>query len=83
MKLIGFTIAVLCLFFPLSSAFAADALNTGDTAWMIVATALVMVMTPAGLALFYGGVCKGLDSLRARIRHDYWWQDGGQFRGVT
>ena len=46
MKLIGFTIAVLCLFFPCSSAFAADVLNTGDTAWMIVATALVMVMTP-------------------------------------
>ena len=58
MKLIGFTIAVLCLFFPLSSAFAADALNTGDTAWMIVATALVMVMTPAGLALFYGGMSR-------------------------
>jgi Amt family ammonium transporter len=58
MKLIGFTIAVLCLFFPLSSAFAADTLNTGDTAWMIVATALVMVMTPAGLALFYGGMSR-------------------------
>ncbi len=58
MKLIGFTIAVLCLFFPCSSAVAADVLNTGDTAWMIVATALVMVMTPAGLALFYGGMSR-------------------------
>ena len=29
-------------------------LNSGDTAWMLVATALVMLMTPAGLALFYG-----------------------------
>ncbi len=39
MKILGFTITVLCLLFPYSSAFAADVLNTGDTAWMIVATA--------------------------------------------
>lgn len=31
-------------------------LNTGDTAWMLISTALVMMMTPAGLALFYGGL---------------------------
>ena len=30
-------------------------LNTGDTAFMLVATALVMIMTP-GLAFFYGGL---------------------------
>jgi len=30
-------------------------MNTGDTAWMLVSTALVMLMTP-GLALFYGGM---------------------------
>ncbi len=47
-----------CIFFLFSSAFAADGLNTGDTAWMIVATALVMMMTPAGLALFYGGMSR-------------------------
>jgi Amt family ammonium transporter len=39
-------------------AMAADGLNAGDTAWMIVSTALVMMMTPAGLALFYGGMCR-------------------------
>ncbi len=40
-------------------AWAADAaLNSGDTAWMIVSTALVMMMTPAGLALFYGGMSR-------------------------
>ncbi|MBT8340965.1 MAG: ammonium transporter [Desulfatitalea sp.] len=39
-------------------AFASDTLNTGDTAWMIVSTALVMMMTPAGLALFYGGLAR-------------------------
>ncbi len=63
MKLLGFTIAVLSLFFPCSSAFAGDVLNTGDTAWMIVATALVMVMTPAGLALFYGGMSRSKNLL--------------------
>lgn len=31
-------------------------LDTGNTAWMLMSTALVMLMTPAGLALFYGGL---------------------------
>jgi Amt family ammonium transporter len=38
-------------------------INTGDTAWMIVATALVMLMTLPGLALFYGGIAKRKDTL--------------------
>src|SRR5678816_4052181 len=33
----------------------ASTINTGDTAWLLVSTALVMLMTP-GLALFYGGM---------------------------
>lgn len=53
------SILVLALvLFPLSTAFAADGLNSGDTAWIIVSTALVMMMTPAGLALFYGGMSR-------------------------
>ena len=32
--------------------------NTGDTAWMIVATAFVLLMTIPGLALFYGGLVR-------------------------
>lgn len=47
----------LILLLP-ASALAAEGLDTGDTAWMIVATALVMMMTPAGLALFYGGLSR-------------------------
>ncbi len=47
------------LAFLSSSAFAGDGkIDTGDTAWLIVATALVMMMTPAGLALFYGGMSR-------------------------
>jgi len=44
-------------------AFADDVLNTGDTAWMIVATAMVMLMTPAGLALYYGGLTRNKNVL--------------------
>jgi Amt family ammonium transporter len=41
----------------------APRIDTGDTAWMIVATALVMLMTIPGLALFYGGLAKRKDTL--------------------
>ena len=34
------------------------ALNSGDTAWLITATALVLFMTLPGLALFYGGLVR-------------------------
>ncbi len=33
-------------------------LNAGDTAWMLTATALVLLMTIPGLALFYGGLVR-------------------------
>lgn len=33
-------------------------LNSGDTAWMLISTALVMLMTVPGVALFYGGLTK-------------------------
>ena len=36
---------------------AAGNLNSGDTAWMLMASALVLLMTP-GLALFYGGMVR-------------------------
>ena len=47
-------------------AFAADApappkipaVDTGDTAWMLASTALVLMMTVPGLALFYGGMVR-------------------------
>ena len=44
-------------------AMAEDKLSSGDTAWMIVATAFVMLMTPAGLALFYGGMTRSKNVL--------------------
>jgi Amt family ammonium transporter len=38
------------------------AINPGDTAWLLMSTALVMLMTP-GLALFYGGMVQGKNVL--------------------
>jgi Amt family ammonium transporter len=57
-------IIIPLLFFSLS--FAEDQapkLDTGDTAWMLVSTALVMLMTLPGLAIFYGGMAKRKDTL--------------------
>jgi Amt family ammonium transporter len=36
----------------------ADKINSGDTAWMLASTALVLLMTVPGLALFYGGMVR-------------------------
>ena len=36
----------------------APALNSGDTAWMLTSSALVLMMTAPGLALFYGGLVR-------------------------
>jgi Amt family ammonium transporter len=43
-----------------SRAWAADApkIDSGDTAWMLTATALVLLMTIPGLAVFYGGMVR-------------------------
>ena len=38
-------------------------LNSGDTAWMIVAAVLVLLMTLPGLALFYGGLVRSKNVL--------------------
>ena len=38
-------------------------LDTGDTAWMMMSAALVLLMTPAGLALFYAGMTRSKNVL--------------------
>ena len=52
----GFALAALAG----SVAYAADAPvpNKGDTAWMLISTALVLMMSVPGLALFYGGLVR-------------------------
>lgn len=49
--------AALLLALP-NIAFAEDELSSGDTAWMLTSTALVLFMTIPGLALFYGGLVR-------------------------
>ena len=46
-----------------SQASAAASINKGDTAWMLVATAFVVMMTYPGLALFYGGLVRSKNVL--------------------
>ena len=38
-------------------------IDTGDTAWVLASTALVMLMTAPGVALFYGGMTRSKKSL--------------------
>jgi len=54
--------ALMTMFLPIF-AIAEDKLDTGDTAWMMISTALVLLMTPAGLALFYAGMSRSKNAL--------------------
>ncbi len=56
--LAGLTAASLAL-----PALAAPSINKGDTAWMFVATLLVIMMSIPGLALFYGGLVRAKNML--------------------
>lgn len=62
-KIIKYAASTLTLLFAalqLHAQGAAEAaqVNTGNTAWIIVATILVLMMTIPGLALFYGGLVR-------------------------
>jgi ammonium transporter, Amt family len=49
-------VSILALFIPaVPGGIITDGINSGDTAWMLAAAALVLLMTP-GLAYFYGGM---------------------------
>jgi len=63
MKNAAIFVPLLIIGFAAAAGAQTPALNSGDTAWMIVATALVMLMTLPGLALFYGGIAKRKDTL--------------------
>jgi len=55
-------LALLALVLLPVSAFAADGPDSGDTAWMLISSALVLCMLP-GLALFYGGMVRSKNVL--------------------
>ena len=54
---LGMLLVLMFLALP-KLALAEDALNSGDTAWLLTSTALVLFMTIPGLALFYGGLVR-------------------------
>jgi Amt family ammonium transporter len=47
---------------------AAPAVDTGDTAWVLTASALVLMMTLPGLALFYGGLVRAKNILNVLMQ---------------
>lgn len=53
---------------PVVAATPAPFISSGNTAWMIVATALVMLMTIPGLALFYGGLVRSKNILNVLMQ---------------
>src|SRR5262245_684057 len=60
---VAVAVSTLAIAFSASPAFAqvttqASKIDTGDTAWMIAATGLVLMMTIPGLALFYAGMVR-------------------------
>ncbi len=54
---------------PVTGEAAASAIDSGDTAWVLASSALVMLMTP-GLALFYGGMVRRKNVL-GTIMHSF------------
>ncbi len=49
-------------------ASAQDVLDSGDTAWMLTATALVLFMTIPGLSLFYAGMVRAKNALSVMMQ---------------
>lgn len=60
MKILSFLVILLLGSLSAGDAFAQEAagFDSGDTAWLLVSTLLVLMMTIPGLALFYGGLVK-------------------------
>ena len=50
-------LALICLFTP-NTALAQDELDSGDTAWILISTGLVLFMMIPGLAMFYAGLVR-------------------------
>ena len=64
-KLLQGSFCAAALLFGPTAALAASpgTINSGDTAWMLSATALVLLMTIPGVALFYGGMVRKMNVL--------------------
>ena len=59
-------VALMLLLLPVMAQ--ADTLDSGDTAWILTSTALVLFMTLPGLALFYGGLVRAKNVLSVLVQ---------------
>ncbi|WP_022670378.1 ammonium transporter [Hippea alviniae] len=59
------SLVVFFLILPVEVFAANSGIDSGDTAWLLVSAALVMMMTPAGLAIFYGGMARSKNILNS------------------
>ena len=64
----AFTAAALALPALAQDAAATPTFDRGDTAWMLTSTALVLMMTIPGLALFYGGMVRKMNVLATTMQ---------------
>jgi Amt family ammonium transporter len=70
MRLLPLASAAICFFAMPQTAFAANAgIDSGDTAWILTATALVLMMTLPGLALFYAGLVQAKNVVSVLMHH--------------
>ncbi len=63
---VGVLLVVILLLMP--SLVMADELNSGDTAWMLTSTVLVLFMTIPGLSLFYAGMVRSTNVLSVMMQ---------------
>lgn len=56
-KAVFFAISFVFISFPVFAAETESSISAGDTSWMLISSALVLLMTP-GLAFFYGGLVR-------------------------
>ena len=69
MRLLPLALGATFLFCLPHTAFAATTSDSGDTAWILTATALVLMMTLPGLALFYAGLVQAKNVVSVLMHH--------------
>ncbi len=68
MKSLFTLLGVLFISLLPTMAFAEDKLSSGDTAWMLTATVLVLFMTIPGLSMFYAGMVRSKNALSTFVQ---------------
>ncbi|MFM7714082.1 MAG: ammonia channel protein, partial [Microcystis sp.] len=63
---LGFNCGIAPVFAETIAAAPPNPISAGDTAWMLISSALVLLMTP-GLAFFYGGLVRSSNVLNTMM----------------